>query len=142
MSLPTSGRVYLDAACWIYTVEPHPVYAPLLRPLWADMAAGRVTVVTSELTLMEVLVGANRANDSALEADYRRTLGNSLVHLVPIDPAVLGGAAKLRTGRSALRTPDAIHLATADLNGCVAFVTNDKSLRASFSNVVVLNDVR
>ena len=106
------------------------------------MAAGRLTVVTSELTLMEVLVGAYRADDLVLEGDYRRTLGDPAVRLISIGQDVLGLAAKLRAGRGALRTPDAIHVATASLAGCGTFVTNDKALRTSFSNVVLLDDLR
>lgn len=140
--IPTSGIAYLDTGCFIYTVEPHPVYAPLLRPIWQALTTGALTVVTSELTLMEVLVGAYGASDTVLEADYRRTLGNPLIGLLPIDQGVLGEAARLRAARLALRTPDAIHIATAILAGSASFVTNDKSLRASFSNVIVLDDLR
>ncbi len=32
--LPRSGQVYLDANPIIYSVEKHPVFGPLLRPLW------------------------------------------------------------------------------------------------------------
>jgi hypothetical protein len=34
LSLPASGRVYLDANPIIYTVEKHPDFGPLLQPLW------------------------------------------------------------------------------------------------------------
>ena len=34
LTLPASGLVYLDANSVIYTVESHPVYGPLLQPLW------------------------------------------------------------------------------------------------------------
>ena len=34
LTLPASGLVYLDANPVIYTVEKHPVYGPLLQPLW------------------------------------------------------------------------------------------------------------
>lgn len=105
------------------------------------MAERQIQVVTSELTLMEVLVGAHRANDPALEADYQRTLGNPLVRLWRIDRDVLGRAARLRASRPSLRTSDAVHLATAELSGCDVFVTNDKALCPSFPSVVLLNDL-
>ena len=34
LSLPASGLVYLDTNPIIYSVEKHPVYWPLLQPLW------------------------------------------------------------------------------------------------------------
>ena len=48
--------VYLDANAFIFFGEGHPVLAPHLRTMFQEMDAGRVTVVTSELTLAEVLV--------------------------------------------------------------------------------------
>ena len=38
LTLPPSGPVYADTHIFIYSVEKHPLYAPLLRPLWS---AGR-----------------------------------------------------------------------------------------------------
>ena len=67
LSLPASGLVYLDANPIIYTVEKHPVYGPLLQPLWQAARAKTLEVVTSELTLMETLVGPFKSGDTALE---------------------------------------------------------------------------
>ena len=50
------------------------------------------------------------------------------VQMVPITQAVLEEAANLRATLG-LRTPDAIHLATALLNGCALLVTNDRAFR-------------
>jgi hypothetical protein len=55
--LPASGLVYLDANPIIYTVEKHPIYGPLLQPLWQATQAKTIEVVSSDLTLMESLVG-------------------------------------------------------------------------------------
>ena len=55
--LPATGVVYADAQVFVYTVEKHPVYSPLLRPLWDAVASGALTVSSSELSLMETVVG-------------------------------------------------------------------------------------
>ncbi len=34
LTVPSAGLVYLDAGPVIYSVEKHPDYWPLLRPLW------------------------------------------------------------------------------------------------------------
>jgi hypothetical protein len=39
--IPASGLVYADTQALIYTVEKHPVYFPLLLPLWQAVQAGR-----------------------------------------------------------------------------------------------------
>ena len=54
--VPAGGRLYADAQVVIYSVEKHPRYAPLVRPLWAAVQAGTIEAVTSELTILEVLV--------------------------------------------------------------------------------------
>jgi hypothetical protein len=49
--------VYVDANPVIYSVETHPIYGPLLQPLWQATQAKTLEVVRSELVLMETLVG-------------------------------------------------------------------------------------
>jgi hypothetical protein len=50
--LPPFGTVYADAQIFIDSVEKHPTYAPVLRPLWEAVARGDLEVVSSELTLL------------------------------------------------------------------------------------------
>lgn len=50
------GVVYLDANCFIYSVERIDPYWTVLDTLWQSVSSGQVKVVTSELTLLEVLV--------------------------------------------------------------------------------------
>ena len=52
MTLPTSGVLCIDANIVIYTVERHPRYSSVLRPLWSSVAAGQVYIVVSELVLL------------------------------------------------------------------------------------------
>ena len=59
--LPTSGLVYLDTNPVIYSVEKHPVYWPLLQPLWQAAKAKTIEIVSSDLTLMETLIGPLKA---------------------------------------------------------------------------------
>lgn len=62
--------------------------------------------------------------------------------LAPITAAVLREAARLRAAIPALRTPDALHAATALLEGCTLFLTNDKGFRrVPRLPVVLLDDV-
>ena len=48
--------VGLDTAPLIYFIEKHPVYLQLVRPFFLDLELGDFEVVTSTLTLTEVLV--------------------------------------------------------------------------------------
>ena len=114
LSLPASGLVYLDANPVIYTVEKHPVYGPLLQPLWQAVQAKAIEVVSSDLVLMETLVGPFKRGDSALEKAYEQALLGTDLHLLPLTQPILREAARLRTA-TRLKTPDALHAATASM---------------------------
>jgi predicted nucleic acid-binding protein len=128
LTLPASGLVYIDANSLIYTVEKHPVYGPLLQPLWQAAHAKTVEVVGSDLLLMETLVGPLKSGDTALAKAYELALLGTDMRLLPITQPILREAARLRA-TTKMKTPDALHAATAQQVGCVLFVTNDAGFR-------------
>lgn len=71
LALPEHGAVYLDANSIIYTIEGVEPYVTALDPLWDAVQARTLTVATSDLSLLEVLVGPIKTNDRGLEADFR-----------------------------------------------------------------------
>jgi hypothetical protein len=58
LNIPASSLVYVDTSPVIYSVEKFPEYVPLLAPLWLKLQAGEIQIVSSELILMETLVGS------------------------------------------------------------------------------------
>jgi len=125
-----AGPVGIDTALVIYLIEEHPQFLPLVRPSFADADAGRRRLVTSAVTLLEVLVVPYRAGNRALAARYEALLTNSRgLRLVDVDHAQLRAAAQLRVGYG-LRAPDALQVAAAMTEGCEVFVTNDRALRS------------
>lgn len=141
LTLPVAGIVYADTQIFVYSVENHPRYAPLLRPLWRHAQTGRLEVVSSELTLMETLVAPLRNGDQALAAAYERMFQHAGIRLLPITQTVLCEAARLRALQASLRTPDALHAATAVIAGSACLLTNDTVFRQlGAPPVVVLDD--
>ena len=141
LTIPSSATVYLDTSVIIYTVEANPIYYSLLQPLWLKFQTGEIDLVTSELTLMETLILPLRNANSALVSDYEQILLSSEIQLVPITRSVLKAAANLRATTN-LKTPDAIHAATALGKGCTLFLTNDSGFRNVPSlPVVILSEV-
>lgn len=129
LSLPAAGgSVYVDANVLVYTVEAVPPYAPLLDPFWAAVAAGRLRAVGSELLAVEVLTKPRKVGDPALYDAYDAALASSDLHLLPITLPVLKRAAELRAAHN-MKTPDAIHAATALVYDCGMFRTNDNGFR-------------
>ena len=122
------GPVALDTVAFIYFIERHPVFLPLVKPLFAEIDAGRLLAVTSVITLLEALVVPYRRNDVHLASQYEALLTRSRgLHLVEIDRPLVRSAAQLRAAHG-LRTPDALQLAAALATRCSAFVTNDRRL--------------
>jgi predicted nucleic acid-binding protein len=123
-------RIAVDTVVWIYFIEDHRTWAPLLEPLFERVDSGDITLITSALTLLEVLVVPFRAGNLDLAARYEALLMRSRgVDLAPIGHDVLRSAAQLRA-RFTVRAPDAIQLATALGRRCRVFLTNDRRIPA------------
>jgi predicted nucleic acid-binding protein len=127
--LPTVGPIAVDSQIIIYSIEHHPTYGAFMQPLWLAIQSRKMTGAASELALMEVLVGPLKKGNVPLAALYERALAQPGFQLEPITQTVLRRAAELRA-TTRLRTPDAIHAATALVLGCPMFLTNDRSFRA------------
>ncbi len=125
------GPVAVDTALFIYLIEEHPRFLAPVRALFARADAGEIEIVTSALTLLEVLVVPLRAGDHVLAARYDALLTRSRgVRVVDLSRDQLRTAARLRAHYGTLRTPDALQLAAAISTGCHAFVTNDRRMPA------------
>ncbi len=140
LTIPAKGLVCVDTAPIIYSVEENVDYKDLLLPLWEAAARKQIEVVVSELTLLEVLVHPLKNGDKGLADAYEDFLYKTDIILVPISASILREAAKIRAIYN-LKTPDAIHTATALDVGCVQFITNDDGFRRMANlNAVVLKD--
>jgi predicted nucleic acid-binding protein len=80
------------------------------------------------LALTETLIQPLRNGDTELVAIYER-LFDTLVQPLPVSREVLIFAAQLRAQTPSLKTPDAIHLATATLAKADAFVSGDSGIK-------------
>ena len=92
--------------------------------------------------LLETLVKPVQAGDNELVDIFRQLLLNTAeVSLQPISRAVLEQAVQLRAAYN-LKTPDAIHAATAVTTGCHLFLTNDRAFeRVPNLPVTILSDL-
>ena len=123
-------RVYFDTCAFIEAFERRsPLSAALLKYLnWTRN--GWPLVVTSELTLAELLDLPLRQGQERLTVFYDGFVRSSDTLLaLPVSRAVLRLSADLKASGYCSKLPDAIHLATAVDTGCECFVTNDRRLR-------------
>ena len=135
------GPVALDTSIFLYFIEEHPLYLPLVEPLFEAIDAGELEAVTSSLTLLEVLVIPFRFSNAALIERYETLLTKSQgLRLVDLDRDFLRAVAQVRASTRA-KTPDAIQLAAAMAAGCPVFLTNDDRIpELPGLRVLVLDD--
>jgi predicted nucleic acid-binding protein len=141
-SLP-QGPIAVDTAIFIYFIQASPEWRPIVRPLFLAADAGQLEIVTSAITLLELLVVPYRTGDRSLADQYEALLTRSHgIRMIEITESQLRRAARLRA-HSRLHTPDALQLAAATHFGCQAFITNDKRLPAVPGlQIVQLSDLR
>ncbi|MGL5940839.1 MAG: type II toxin-antitoxin system VapC family toxin [Waterburya sp.] len=139
--IPSSSKIYIDTVVAIYSVEWNPEYFALLQPLWMKFQAEEIELVSSELILMESLVLPLRNKDTLLVNAYEEILLSEQMELIPINQDILRQAANLRATTN-LKTPDAIHAATAISVNYDLFITNDKGFRnLSNLSVIILSEI-
>ncbi len=125
------GLIYLDTCILIYLLERHPLHAAQVEAA-LESVEGRLAV--SPLVKLECLVQPLRQGDLVRQRLYEGALAQ--LHLLPMDESVYLAAAQLRA-RFNLRTPDALHLACAQVHGCDALWTNDDRLVAASHGLAV-----
>ena len=120
------GLIYLDACVLIYAHEGSPACAQRILEKMDAQADARLAV--SPLVKLECLVGPMRSGNLVLQRGYEAALARLL--LLDMSEDVYLQAAELRA-RFGLKTPDALHLALAQIHGCDEFWTNDDRLAAA-----------
>ena len=119
----------MDTALLVCLIEEHPRFLAPVRALFARAEAGEIDIVTSALTVLEVLVVPLRAGDHALAARYDALLTRSRgVRVVDLTRDQLRTAARLRAQCGTLRAPDALQLAAAVGARCTSFITTDRRM--------------
>lgn len=125
-----AGPVGVDTAIFIYFIEEDERYLSSITPLFSAADAGELELVTSALTLLEVLIIPYRAGNMALAQRYEAALARGRgIRMVDLDRDHLRLAAQIRATTGAA-TPDALQLAASLAAGCSAFLTNDRRLPA------------
>jgi len=127
-TLREAGCVCLDTVVFIYAFERHARFGPAARSVFRAISQGEFEACASALVVGEVLTGVMKARNTELQLRYRDVFQRypGLI-VVDADLVVMEQMAALRAAHN-LRTPDAIHLATALVHQAPVFLTNDLQL--------------
>lgn len=119
----------VDTMLFIYHFENHPELGDPVGRFLERAEEGGARLVTSTITLMEILVVPKRHGFDSLCQRYRDLLAAfPNLDVLPIGPEVAEIAAGLRAAHP-LRPPDALQLAAAIHGGAEAFVSEDRRLQ-------------
>jgi predicted nucleic acid-binding protein len=121
------ARVFWDTNLFIYLFEANPEWSPRVVELRQKMLRRGDELLTSYLTVGEVLTKPKQVGNIVLEKSYRNFFSSGSVGLVGfnLDAATRYGDIR---ARERVRPADAIQLACAASAGTDLFVTNDNRL--------------
>jgi predicted nucleic acid-binding protein len=112
---------------FIYLFEDYGNLSKAVAQLRSKMLARGDQLLTSTLTLGEILVKPSERGETELCTKYEHTISNAAV-MISFDLKAAKIYAELRSMRS-LRAPDAIQLACAANANVDLFITNDERLQ-------------
>jgi len=130
-ALTPGSLICLDTNCLLYYFKDKMPWAENLRPVFVAKDGGTVKLITSSLTLTELLADAVSPDEETRLLSAVR----QYFDFIPVDDNIGIDAAGIRRtsipeGKSkpSVETPDAIEMATANQTQSLIFITNDEQL--------------
>lgn len=135
-------RLGVDTAPFIYYIEENPTYLARVAPIFLAADHAQIALVTSTITVSEVLIHPLRIGADNLRGEYLDLFLNSAnLEIRSIDIEVAQRAAELRVAHN-IWLPDALQIAAALHAGCTAFLTNDRQLsRVDDLRILIVDDL-
>lgn len=131
----------VDTAPLIAYVQAEAATLPVCDIVFNAVKAGSLFISVSAIALTECLVHPLKMNDTVAVRAYEGLFRGRNVTCLPVSRRIARRAAELRAQYN-LRTPDALHIATALIGNCDAFLTNDRQLRrVTEIPVLILSDL-
>jgi uncharacterized protein len=117
-------KIYLDSCIVIYFVEKHALFSAGVTIALNVLTSSQIYY--SPLVRMECLIKPLHSRDLPTQKLYEKFWLPQQLLSLPAE--IFDLAAQLRADHKSLKTPDAIHLATALYYGCDELWTNDDRL--------------
>ena len=121
------AQIFWDTNLFIYLFEQNPAFGDKVRELRRRMLLRGDHLITSALTVGEVLTRPVRNPDDGALKRYRAAFAHPGIRIAPFDFAAAESYARIRQDRN-IKPPDAIQLACAAAAGVDLFITNDERL--------------
>ncbi len=126
-TIPAGSRIALDTVVFVYFLERQDPFGARATRLFERIEAGDLHAVMSSLVLAELLVPLYRSRQHRDASALTRRLQHFRhLEIKPVSDQIAADAARLRA-EYRLRTPDAIHAATALAAEASGLVTHDRA---------------
>lgn len=120
--------VGVDSNVFIYQFESHPDFSPLTNELFVLIDKKQLKIVSSFISLVEILSFPRLEGQGLLIEKYKNLLlTNEGIQIIFPNVEISEKTAELRR-KFRLKTPDALQIASAFAAGAKIFVTNDDYL--------------
>ena len=120
------SKIFFDTNVFVYLFEDYEPFSSIVDAIWRKMVLRRDQLVTSAMTLGELLVKPTKLGQASVVQEYDRVI-RTRAQVVSFDASVAWRYASLRATHK-LRNADAIQLACAAQSGVDLFITNDADL--------------
>ncbi len=121
------SRIFWDTNLFVYLLEQKEEFSVMTKELRTKMLRRGDQLLTSAMTLGEVLVKPRQAGDMERCRMYERAI-SSAATLIAFDIDAARHYAAIKTNRS-VQAPDAVQLSCAASVGVDLFITNDDRLQ-------------
>jgi len=120
------SKVFFDTNVFVYLFEDYEPFSSMVDAIWRRMVQRGDKLVTSAMTLGELLVKPSKLGQASLVEQYDHAI-RTRAQVVSFDVQIAWRYASLRATHT-IRNADAIQLACAAHFGVDLFITNDQNL--------------
>lgn len=122
-------KIFLDTTPIIYFLDEDINFGEKVERLFEEFIEKKCPMATSTITCMEYLTYPYRTGNTEKINVFFEFLADCNVQIHPVDISTAKKAAQIRARYKDFKTMDCLQLATACLQQCDLFLTNDKQLR-------------
>ena len=121
--------IAIDSVIFIYVWNRQPEFFGPAKRVLEKISSGQAAGIFSQIGMVGLLTGPKKLRRTSMALLYSERVKNfPNLSVLNLNDNIVDLASSLRAKYN-LRTPDAIHIATAIDAGADKFVTNDKSLK-------------
>ena len=122
-------KVFLDTTPIIYFLDEDVNYGKKVEKIFSEILETSKTIITSAITCTEYLIYPYRTGNTEKINVFFEFLMDCDISIYAIDIETAKKASQIRAEYRDFKTMDCLQLATACIQGCDLFLTNDKQLR-------------